>query len=679
MSHDAPTYRRGVSAALLGLGLQATGSAILAGLWAFQGRDPAVLAAVCYAVAGLPAWFVLALFFQQRRLERLEALDTAQLSRRAGVDPSLFERNADELSLARRRREHLLRWIFPLVSLALGAWLTGAGVWLGLAHAPLLKPQDTPWLATYDPLLAAAFAAGVALVAFVAGRFLAGMTSVPEWQLLRGGAGHLLGVALAAALLTVGFLLVPYASARPLLLLAVVLPALLALLGVEILLNQVLNLYRPQRAGELPRPAFDSRLLNLLATPEGLGKAFAEALNYQFGFEVTQSWFWKLLGRVFPQLLGFGVGVLLLLSCCVYVEPQQQALITTLGRLDEPPVGPGLHLKWPWPLGTARVHDVTRMHEIRVGSGEDLVPGEPILWTNKHTLREESLLIVAGSLSAPSQHNPSSAMRAPAVSLLVADIPVQYRIRDLIAYARFGSVAAVEAALKAAAEREVAAEFFAHSEDELLGPARLATGRRLKDRMQAVADQQGLGLEIVFVGLVGVHPHADAAGAFHDSVRALLEKETAIEKARQEEIKTLSAVAGSVQEASALVTALDKLDLLKSRNDAPDDLARQEALVEDLVRACSGEAAQRITTAEAEHWKRANAARGEAERFAKELSAYRNANRYYRMRRYLDVLAEALVEPRKIVLAAEREKLTIRLDLKDQDVFRTNLKLPTVP
>lgn len=667
MSQGPVNYERAVGGSLLGLGVQAAAAGVMLGLGLWTG-EPAVLAGAWLAAAGLPVWIALAIIHQQHRLERIEALDAEELAKRPGIEQTIFERTSADLSVARRRLDQLFKWSLPAVSLLVGLYLAAVGVWLAIQNAPKPGARGEPHALGADPLMAMAFCAGLGLVGFLVGRFVAGMARVREWQLMRGGAGFLMSAVVTAVALTVGLAGAKYDLPGLLRWLAVIVPAFMLFIGAEVLLNLVLNVYRPRKPGETPRAAFDSRLLGLLTTPEGLAKAFAEAVNYQFGFEITHSWFWQLLGRTALPLLGFAVGAMLLLSCLVHVEPYQQALVTTFGRLDGEPLGPGLHLKWPWPLASSELFDVTRVHEVRVGSIEDLKPGEPVLWTNEHSAKDEGLLIVAASqMAAP--NTGAAANRAPAIALVVAEVSIQYRIKDLKQYATCGAAGSVEAWLKCSAEREATAYLYSLDEQQVLGPARLKAGDDLRERIQRASDANGLGIEVIFTGLLSVHPHHKAAGAFHESVQALQERETMIEKARQERIKTLSTAAGSPESAATLVDEIGKLERMKNSGAKAEEIAAAEAAAERLIRTGSGEAAQDLSKADAYRWSRENAERGNAERFLKELLSYQQAPKYFVTRRYLEVLSEGLgsEKVRKYMLTAERDKLTIRMDLKDTD------------
>src|SRR5262249_24197752 len=65
---------------------------------------------------------------------------------------------------------------------------------------------------------------------------------------------------------------------------------LLGLLAIETLIALVLEIYRPRVKGKIGRPLYESRLTGLLAHPEGLFTTAAQALDYQFGFKVSETW-----------------------------------------------------------------------------------------------------------------------------------------------------------------------------------------------------------------------------------------------------------------------------------------------------------------------------------------------------------------------------------------------------
>lgn len=682
MSQDQQTYQRAAAAALIGLIAQLVLSVLLA-LLGLYAESKAFHAATWHFFGGLPIWVMLWVLYHQHRLERAEALEAEQLARADARTAAIFDEAGEQLRVARKRLDNLYRFGLPAVSALVGLYLLGAGgtlLWLNyqlygagtLLHASLRADAS----AGVVTILAVA----IAFVAFLVARYVSGMTQVRDWQVLRGGASYLTGNFAVAILLAVAGFFALMDNRAILAALALVVPAVMVVLGVEMFLGLLLGIYRPRRPGEVVRPAFDSRILGWLTRPESLGKIISETLNYQFGFEVSRSWFYRLLAGAVTPLFIVGTLVLIGLSSLVIVAPHQQAVITRFGAFDRV-VEPGAHWKLPWPLGRAEKHDVYRIQEVSVGSIQgDLKPGVAILWTNEHTQQAEEYL-----LTAPTPLGGDD-LGADFISgeLVGAEVVVKYRIADLERYVK--SAVAPEQILEDLAARRVTMFFVTRTIDSMLTADQQEVGehlrRQIQDDADAVDDGEGLGLEIVFVGVVGVHPPqaSEVASKFHEQVGALQKRQSMVQEAQKEAISTLAEVAGSPERARQVRSAIRELERLQRQLEAlrgaqdydADDatalsqkITEQEVAIEELMDDAGGRAAQLIHEARAYRWAQASTERARAERFASQLQAYRNAPQYYKMRQYLQTLAQGLAERRKIIVASEQKQpATIRLNLE---------------
>jgi hypothetical protein len=223
--------------------------------------------------------------------------------------------------------------------------------------------------------------------------------------------------------------------------------AILIVVGAEMVLNFVLDLYRPRVPGAERRFPYDSRLLNLAASPERISHSIAEAINYQFGFEVSSTWFYKLLQRAFVPLAVAGALVVWLLTAVVVIEQGQVAIVLRWGKPDplrrvlRPRSRP--YFVWPWPV------DKVRLGEGAIREDEAARNRRVLLWTQEHGQREELSCYV----SRPRTAEARGAAEAPAVDIIKLVAAVQYRITDPY---RFGyDFTNPEEILKAAAHREM--------------------------------------------------------------------------------------------------------------------------------------------------------------------------------------------------------------------------------
>lgn len=382
MRIDHHAYQRGTQVAGFGLLLQLVIGLTLLIVSKFF-KDDALLFASCFALLGVLVWLGLVVIFHQHKLERLEALEEDELAAARAGASSIFDAMSDEHRVAARRLAMMYKWLMPTVSLLLAGLLLLAA-WLirtlkfGETANPLEMSQLVGWTV--------ALCLSIALITFIFSRFVAGMAKLPAWQNLRGGAGYMVGTSLVMIAVATGTVFRVFDNHAVLHFIAQwVIPAIMTILAVEIILNFILNIYRPRIAGETPRPAFDSRMLSLLAAPDSIVRSLNEAINYQFGFDITSSWGYQLLLRSFVWLLALGAAVLILLNTMVIVEPHQEAVKLSWGRIVSGPHGSGILWKLPWPFQSAEVYDVTTLREMSLTARrrEDFRRRDLHLWTDE--------------------------------------------------------------------------------------------------------------------------------------------------------------------------------------------------------------------------------------------------------------------------------------------------------
>jgi regulator of protease activity HflC (stomatin/prohibitin superfamily) len=658
---DALAFRRAATMACAGLAIQAT-LLVATGLAALWADAQAVYAAAWHMAAGLPIWVVLWLIYQQHESERRQRLAADQLATRGDSTAAIFGNLSDDLDAARMRLDRLYRWGLPLVSVVVAAWLMAAGATLAWFQA---RPQETdaPSLAAgCDPVGLMFVLAGIAFTAFVAARWISGSSRQRAWQLLRGGASYLMSCFVVAAVLFVGAVTAAVLDDTRLFgWLAAVIPAVMILVGVEILATSLLEAYRPKVPGEIPRPAFDSRILGLLTAPESLGRVVAETISYQFGVEVSRSWLYRLLGSAVTPLAIFAIAVLGALSCLTIVGPDERGIVLRGGAMRGGLLPPGLHAKWPWPIETVETHPVGAVQQILVSS--DLTGraarADALLWTTDGD--SDAALGEEPFLAAPA---PGADGDGAGVALVSADVMVQYRVGDLPAFV-VGSVEPARS-LRLAAQREVSLFFATHDIDALLGCGRIAAGAALRDAIQERADLMRTGIEVVAVAITALHPPiGEVSRAFHAQIGAVQQRETSIQEARRDAIVQLAKAAGSVELSQRIDAAIRGLDSLRAAGDQRR-LADAEEEIDRLLSEARGEAAELVHEARAYRWTRVVRERASSERFAGELLAFQRSPSYYRTRRFLEVLADGLAGRRKFVIAGDAgETPVFRMDFSD--------------
>ncbi len=674
--------RRAQVTAYVGLTFQIVFFAVIALLGYFTKSD-AILAAARWMLGGVIIWPVLAIVYGQRRRVAAERLEVAELKRQqeAGGAAPIFDTEDEAYLVEKRRLNWVLRWLVPGAALTLAAYhFLAAFVGWGWSLSDSL--QDHTWRVTQNPGPAMAFVGGVAFLAFLFSRYAAGMARVGGWRMIRAGGSYLAGNALSCLIVLVAIALqkyeVPHAEAVA----TYAIRIAMLVVGIEFIANFALDFYRPRALGQETRPAFDSRLLAMISEPGGIARSIADAINYQFGFEVSSTWFYQLLKRAIVPMLAFGILCLFALSSVLIVDADEQAVIERFGRRLQAPgeaLGPGLYFKAPWPIDKAYRARVQQVRTLKIGTlanaSEDafeVVDGrrrpKPLLWGEEHKFNPEMMVIVASpeltnyevttEEGAPVAKDDGG--RAVAVGLLMVSVEIQYCVDDLHGY--LYTYRDPEKVVQAIAYQVLSDYAAGVDVDRFLGPGRPEINTTLRRILQKRIDEQGLGIKLLFVGVQEAHPTAEVAKAFQEVVKAEREKRNLIENARGMAETTLTTTAGSSERAIQLDEAIQEMQNLENGPDATQEaLASAQKKVDDLllgtpdkrIPPAGGEAAEKIAEEQADALERVTEKQSELTLFNAELIAYEASPKLYRYRKYLQMLPEAVEDIRKYVLAVD--------------------------
>ena len=612
---------------------------------------------------GLPIWVVLYLVCKQLRRVSEESLETEELkqARAAGGDTALFDLESEELHLERNRLQWMVKYLLPAITIISFVRIIGMNFFAwGWTFEKAFQPASEGGVArAIQPAVMFGFVAGCCLVAFILSRYIQGHLKNPAHRILQAGASQMMGVALMTGLLGVSQLAGLGEWDWPEALCAYIVRVVILLMGIEFLVNYILDFYRPRTEDDIPRPSFDSRLLGLISKPGGVAKSIAEAINYQFGFEVSTTWFYKLLQRWMLPLVLIAASTVLLLTSVVIVDAHEQVVIerfgeprrTVDGRMEA--LGPGIYLKLPYPIDVTHRSAVSSISEIVIGEsgeGDHDHEDEPILWTEQHDFVPETMLLVAtpqthlASGGGAETDSTSVGSKSVPVSLIMISLPIEYRIKDIEAYLyRYENPVGV---MRGVVEQILTEQATSTDLDELIGPGRMAFNRRLSELLQKEIDRLGLGIEVVFVGLRGAHPPSTegVAAAFQSVVSAQTRAQTQINAARRAQLQVLTTIAGSLQRATSLDKAIREKDRLEADLSAdPNVLANARKRVEVLllgdeekgISPVGGRAATILSDARARSSSRVSEVRSKVQSFAAEVAAYEASPLLYKARKSL--------------------------------------------
>ena len=673
--------RRAQHVALIGLSIQVAATVLVLAI-AWRTGSSLLAALVRCMCVGVPIWLVLYLVLNQVRRVQLEALETAELrrAREAGASQALFELDEEALLLEQNRLRWMVKWLLPLgtVVVALMLLLGNFAFW-GWTYAKAFEPASmTP---TGQSVLMMWLVVGAGFVCFLYARYALAVARLPQWGLLRAGAVCMSGSALACVLAAVSLMgsgtiewSEPVAT--------YIMRLGLLLLGIEFAGNFILDLYRPRHPGEVPRPSFDSRLLGMIGEPGGLAKSVADAFNYQFGFEVSSTWFYQLLQRwLFPVTMA-ATAVVFLLTSLVIVGAQEAAVVERFGREPTRVLTPGLYFKLPYPIDIVHRVPVKEVKEMIIGEAPVDDHGhahgggeEAVVWTEAHEFVAEFMMLVAAPKGADSSSSnapagegdsASDAGESVPVSLLMVSVPIEYRIGDVMKFQ--SKYQDAEKLLEAVAYRYLSDYAAGVDVDDLMGPRRKEFNASLARELQVRLDELGAGIEICFAGIRDAHPPAKegVAAAYQSVIEAEISKATTVHAANAASLKMLIAAAGTESRAKQLDAAIRDRDAVPSTDPAFAELAQrvETLLMGDAaagIASISGEAAAMISDARARASLMTSRAMAKAQTFGTQVAAYEAAPALYSQRKVLEAYAD-LADVRKYVIVGDRSDLIIEYE-----------------
>ena len=687
MRVDHHACQRATTTALTGFILQIAVSTTLL-VFGLVANSTAFVFASLFGWVGTLVWLGLIILFYQQKMQLLEELEESELS--GSEHTSIFDSSSNILRPAAKRLSQLHRWAMPGMSIFISLSLISIAIFLLRFLGRLDHPDDllqTVLLQTDHIGWALAVSMGFALIIFIYSRFVAGMADVPSWTNLRGGSAWMVGNGLILDAISVGLLFRFFDNSEVLFFVSWGIPIFMIAVSAEIIINVVLNLYRPRVHGESPRPSFDSKTLSLFASPDSLFRSINDAINYQFGFDITSSWGYQLLLRSTAWLLGLGVVVLFAMSSMVVVEPTQQAVRIRQGEIVGGNVhSPGLMLKLPWPIEDAIIVETTRIRQLPLTfTWKEDRP--VILWTddiNKYSVTRPNPFIVND------KQGTTESVTDDLLSLVDVRAILRYRVAEngVLDWLRFGStevdrrsrLTQREMALLAISQHALTNYLQKLELDDVIGPNRGDLSSRATAIVQEALDIQHSGVEVVAVDLPLVSPAGDAAASFEEFSVALQGEARLISAAQGQARSLLTHTVGDpnlieevIQSVTRYTEARDVWDSLRrDTNSDSMEIAKAYEQVKVLSAASinviehgNGRAAAQIRKARIDRWTTLMDTWAKASRVSGQTHAFKAAPELYMQRMYMSVLARKLPTIRKYVIGIDPERLNLDVELRD--------------
>jgi len=255
-----------------------------------------------------------------------------------------------------------------------------------------------------------------------------------------------------------------------------------------------------------------------------------ETIELRFGVSFRSSWAIRFVrSAAMPTVL---LAALLFwgLSCLSMVGPSELGVRETFGRISGTRLKPGLHFKLPWPFGRVLRYPVKQVFAKPIGFVADRARPRAFLWSKAHAKEEFGLVLGDGT------------------EVVVVDAMVYFKIRDdeegFLDYV-YQFQNPVEA-LEGYGYRALMEQTRAATLEEVLSANRAQFAQRLEDSLRDYAAANHLGINVVEVALINLHPPIEAAPDYLDVISARIDADrfeveaTGKEQVRIEEAETES-------------------------------------------------------------------------------------------------------------------------------------------
>ena len=477
-------------------------------------------------VASFGIWW--SLRFERARKEMLmEKEESEQASTgKWGLEAEQIEQawSADRFRFYKEHVEKKLAIIIGLLFIAFSAW----GFWRAAQ-----TPQPAAFrIATGVPILVLL---GLGLISYLVSRFVYQVSIIEDVRDLATGSARAKADAVGSVLVALVFFCRYYDIAGDGLdrTIALIISVIVFLQGLEIIISTIRAGFEDRRLADTeadPHAVAREMILARLLSGSGwisLLGFLSAGLSMQTGPRRPLRFIQKHL----PLVVVLTAILLWGQSASLIVEPSDCVIIERFGRAInlEDPLGPGWHVKYPWPIDRKVVIPIRTIQQVNIGYEQlpntNEHDGSYILWEIPHHQQEYQLVTGDGSLVSLGMVISYRIKEDPKEFYLTARSP-----RDI---------------LRTEADRLLGENIRTKSLFWVIGPDRPELAEMIHGQIQQVLDEKHVGLEVLQVNLLNAHPptslndNENVAKAYLQVFDKAQERQTFLNQAELQTVKMI--------------------------------------------------------------------------------------------------------------------------------------------
>ncbi len=258
-------------------------------------------------------------------------------------------------------------------------------------------------------------------------------------------------------------------------------------------------------------------LVTLYITPAFLSgsnpvKNIIDTIEQNSGISLRSTWAIQFVRQVFGPLILLMILIFWCMTGVVQVSHEEKGVLYHWGSvMTHEPLEPGLYFKWPWPIQTVQKVPAYTVQHFTVGYEQDDIGSGDFIWSKGHGGEEYRFLL------------------GDAKELVSVNMIVSYKIGDVLDYVL--NYQNPEEILRGQAYEILMQEIVSTNIDDLLSINREVFVDTVKNKLIKSSENQRLGLDVVSISLVSIHPPVAIAYEYQHIISAQIEKQVMLNEA----------------------------------------------------------------------------------------------------------------------------------------------------
>jgi regulator of protease activity HflC (stomatin/prohibitin superfamily) len=259
--------------------------------------------------------------------------------------------------------------------------------------------------------------------------------------------------------------------------------------------------------------------ISLIASSRSFKGSLIKTIEFISGVDLSKS---EIAGYILNHIEPVSIIALIvfwLISSVVIVPPSQEAIFYRMGKITGgQSYKPGLHFKLPWPFEKMELFQPNMVKTLNIGFTPDETQ-KNIIWAKAHAKENFSLLVGNG------------------VEIIAVDCQVFFKVNNLYKY--ITKVQNPETYIESLTYKLLTDHTVSKNFDQIISQNRNALISDLKAQLQTELNQEDMGVTVVDIVFLAIHPPLEVASVYEDVISAQVDKQTTILKANSESIKEL--------------------------------------------------------------------------------------------------------------------------------------------